>query len=725
MGIGLQFVPERTGLSGTADAGPAALVPGPVSGGALLAAGSSAMTTPERTAAGTEPGVGVPGVDRGGSGRVAEALEDSAEALEVLRESAPAAAALFDAWEAADFAGRVEELSRTIDYLQILAAHAVERTREEAKHTTTSAPGWRTGWTEPTTPAAATGAGSVLDDGYRNAAEFLRARCRIDIREARRRLTQAAILLPGTTLTGQPTPPRYEHLAHALASTHLPSRTATIITTALDTIAPIAHPELLATMEQTLTHTGTQTDPDFLAKTARHWINRIDQDGPEPTEEELRTRQGAFLRKPRRGLHHLEIFATDEQYETLTTLMNTATNPRLPHPTTNTGGTGSTGNNTDSNTGGTGTAGNTPHTGSTGSTGSTALPDLDRRSRAQKLLDGLVNGCQLALATGKLPANGGLKPQVTVTIDYRDLYTQLTNTNPQNPNPSTGTGTGPSSGAPRLSSSTATFTGPIHPNTIRKIACDANILPVLLGTDGQILDIGRTSRTFPPHLRKALNARDQGCTFPNCTIPAPWCEAHHITYWSQTGPTSTNNAALLCTHHHHLIHKEQWKITTKNGTPLVHPTTPRRPHPNTPTQPPHPTPADMSTAKFMTTGYVLDQTRAMLDQTRAVLAQTQALGGGAGRRASTPDNSSRTRIVQDQGNQHGTPGTPDQGSQHHTPGKPESAHFTGQSNAAHGRTCTGRDQPRTRELQGISPGSTHTNADLPVTARATIIELIS
>ncbi|WP_347108888.1 DUF222 domain-containing protein [Paenarthrobacter sp. S56] len=624
MGIGLQFVAERTGLSGTADAGPAAVVsgpvsvPGPVSVGALLGAGSSAMTTPERTAAGTAPALGVPGVgvpdgdlsggfapgwdaagvDRGGSGRVAEALEDSAEALEVLRESAPAAAALFDAWDAADFAGRVEDLSRTIGYLQILAAHAVERTREEAKHTptnttTTSTPGWRTGWTEPTTPAAATGAGSVLDDGYRNAAEFLRARCRIDIREARRRLTQAAILLPGTTLTGQPTPPRYEHLAHALASTHLPSRTATIITTALDTIAPIAHPELLATMEQTLTHTGTQTDPDFLAKTARHWINRIDQDGPEPTEEELRTRQGAFLRKPRRGLHHLEIFATDEQYETLTTLMNTATNPRLPHPTTNTG-TGGTGNNTDSNTGGTGSSAG----GTTGSTGSTALPDLDRRSRAQKLLDGLVNGCQLALATGKLPANGGLKPQVTVTIDYRDLYTQLTNTTPQNPNttPSTGTGTGagPNSGAPRLSSSTATFTGPIHPNTIRKIACDANILPVLLGTDGQILDIGRTSRTFPPHLRKALNARDQGCTFPNCTTPAPWCEAHHITYWSQTGPTSTNNAALLCTHHHHLIHKEQWKITTKNGTPLVHPTTPRRPHPNTPTQPPHPTPADIT-----------------------------------------------------------------------------------------------------------------------------------
>ncbi|NWL09687.1 HNH endonuclease, partial [Paenarthrobacter nitroguajacolicus] len=91
----------------------------------------------------------------------------------------------------------------------------------------------------------------------------------------------------------------------------------------------------------------------------------------------LRQLQGAFLRRRRRhGLHHLEIFATAEQYETLTTAMNTATNLRL-------------------------TTGNNP-------TG----PDLDRRSRAQKLLDGLVGACALAMTTGKLPSNGGLRPQL-------------------------------------------------------------------------------------------------------------------------------------------------------------------------------------------------------------------------------------------------------------------------------------------------------------------------
>ncbi|WP_156524869.1 HNH endonuclease, partial [Paenarthrobacter nicotinovorans] len=170
-------------------------------------------------------------------------------------------------------------------------------------------------------------------------------------------------------------------------------------------------------------------------------------------------------------------------------------------------------------------------------------------------------------------SNGGLRPQLTVTIDHHDLFQQLTHTTtsatketntPSQPRPRNTASTNTRN---TVSTGTATFTGPIHPNTIRKIACDADILPVLLGTDSQILDIGRTTRIFPPHIRKAITARDGGCAFPDCTLPAPWCEAHHITYWSQGGTTGTNNATLLCSHHHHLIHKEHWRITIQNGVP--------------------------------------------------------------------------------------------------------------------------------------------------------------
>ena len=522
----------------------------------------------------------------GGPSEQAQLLDDASEALVELCGSVAADARLFGFGEAADFAGRVEDLSRQLEYVQVVAAQAVERTRTEAQRAVpaqqpgqspaSGAQEWRTGWTEPageseggvggdSVPAAAAdgdGGGSVLDDGYRNAAEFLRARLRIGIGEARRRLALANEVLPGAGITGQEIPAHRQRLADALHTGQVPSRSATIISTALDKAQHFTDPDTLTGMEHALTTTATQSDPDFVTTMANRWIDHIDQNGPEPTEEALRHVQGAFLRRQRRhGLHHLEIFATTEQYETLTTAMNAATNPRLTN-TTNT---------------------------QTGTTG----PQLDRRSRAQKLLDGLIGACAVAMTTGKLPSNGGLRPQLTVTIDHHDLFQQLTHTTtsatketntPKQPNATHQPG-------PRntVSTGTATFTGPIHPNTIRKIACDADILPVLLGTDSQILDIGRTTRIFPPHIRKAITARDGGCAFPDCTLPAPWCEAHHITYWSQGGTTGTNNATLLCSHHHHLIHKEHWRITIQNGVPWFIPPphidphqTPRRNHHHTP-----------------------------------------------------------------------------------------------------------------------------------------------
>ncbi|MCR1162856.1 HNH endonuclease, partial [Paenarthrobacter sp. UW852] len=129
---------------------------------------------------------------------LADALEDSASALRWLRASAPGQARLLGLVEAADFAGRVEELSRSLEYLQVVAAQAVERTRNEARGAQSSAaPGWSTGWTEtspgtqehavPSQAGEASDAHAVirtsdaalLDDGYRNAAQFLRARLRI------------------------------------------------------------------------------------------------------------------------------------------------------------------------------------------------------------------------------------------------------------------------------------------------------------------------------------------------------------------------------------------------------------------------------------------------------------------------------------------------------------------------------------------------------------------
>lgn len=457
---------------------------------------------------------------------LAGGLDQATAAMDALRSAAVSEARLFGFADAADFAGKVEEISRTVEFLQIIAAEAVERTRCEAQAALQSspAPAWRTGWTEPAAtasdpevpvpaPAASlTEVADAVDDGYRNAAEFLRARLRISIGEARRRLALASVVLPQAGIAGQEISARHEVLAEALSSADVPSRSATVISVALDQVRHIADAEAALQMEQSLTNTAAQSDPDFVSRMAKRWVDAIDQDGSEPSQEELRQRQGAFIRKPRRGLHHMEIFATAEQFETLATVMNTATNPRLRQDT----------------------------------------DGLDRRSRAQKLLDGLIGACGVALSTGELPATGGLRPQVMVTIDYRDLLDRVEHQPP-------------TTASPRLSTGASTFQGPIHPSVIRKIACDADIIPVLLGSDSRILDIGRTTRVFPPHIRKAITARDQGCAFPDCTIPAPWCEAHHINYWSHGGTTGTDNGTLLCSHHHHVIHKERWTITMDSG----------------------------------------------------------------------------------------------------------------------------------------------------------------
>lgn len=68
-------------------------------------------------------------------------------------------------------------------------------------------------------------------------------------------------------------------------------------------------------------------------------------------------------------------------------------------------------------------------------------------------------------------------------------------------------------------------------------------------------------------LRRAITARDGGCTAPGCSIPAPWCEAHHIQHWEDGGPTSVDNGTLLCSHHHHAVHAGAWGISVWQGIP--------------------------------------------------------------------------------------------------------------------------------------------------------------
>jgi hypothetical protein len=84
---------------------------------------------------------------------------------------------------------------------------------------------------------------------------------------------------------------------------------------------------------------------------------------------------------------------------------------------------------------------------------------------------------------------------------------------------------------------------------------------VVLGSQSQPLDVGRTKRLVTPALLAAIWARDRGCTYPGCGRPPQWTDAHHVKHWIEGGPTALLNLALLCAHHHTWVHQHDLTAT--------------------------------------------------------------------------------------------------------------------------------------------------------------------
>ena len=105
--------------------------------------------------------------------------------------------------------------------------------------------------------------------------------------------------------------------------------------------------------------------------------------------------------------------------------------------------------------------------------------------------------------------------------------------------------------------------GPIDAHHARKMAASADLIPMVLGTDGEVLDLGRRARHFNRAQRLALIERDGGCAF--CGLPPSMTEAHHIRWWTRHGgSTDLANGILLCTTCHHRIH-EGWDVDVVPG----------------------------------------------------------------------------------------------------------------------------------------------------------------
>ena len=119
-------------------------------------------------------------------------------------------------------------------------------------------------------------------------------------------------------------------------------------------------------------------------------------------------------------------------------------------------------------------------------------------------------------------------------------------------------------------------TGTIPIADVRRIACDCKIIPVLLGSEGQPLNLGRTVRTATPAQRIALNERDKVCRHPDCHRPPADCEAHHVWHWLDGGPSDLDNMILFCRGHHTGHHKGDFTVAAHGDQQFTITKTPRR-----------------------------------------------------------------------------------------------------------------------------------------------------
>ncbi|GAA1581334.1 HNH endonuclease [Kribbella karoonensis] len=293
-------------------------------------------------------------------------------------------------------------------------------------------------------------------------------------------------------------------LTHGIESadgTVLPLQTAqaAAIITELERVRSRVATEVLDVTEHQLVGLAATHSPKELRAAAKQLCDRIDFDGPEPEEQKAYARESLTLRPGENGVKFTG-FLANENAELLQAIVHTGARPHK-----------------------------------------TADGDHDPRPRDKRQADALTTALTVAANAWDTDTAGhGAKANITVTIDLDDLRS------------ATAHATGQTIYGDDLSAA-----------TIRRMACDANVIPLVLGSNSEPLDVGRRERLVTRHIRHALIARDHGCVV--CAAPPVMCDAHHLTSWLDGGPTSVENLALLCRRHHVDLHNNRWTITITNG----------------------------------------------------------------------------------------------------------------------------------------------------------------
>ena len=194
------------------------------------------------------------------------------------------------------------------------------------------------------------------------------------------------------------------------------------------------------------------------------------------------------------------------------------------------------------------------------------VPERDLRTPAKRRADALVRLVETSAGvldgTSPRPVGEfGGTAKILVTLDYNTLYEGLQKAGRLDHLDERGSDE--TKLAPTYLPGIGRTTDGDHldAGTLRRLACDADLIPAVLGGESEPLDVGRARRLFTGGLRTAIIHRDQHCTFPGCDRPPDWCDAHHVRPWWADGETTLTNAALLCARHHTIVHRDLLSAT--------------------------------------------------------------------------------------------------------------------------------------------------------------------
>ncbi len=340
------------------------------------------------------------------------------------------------------------------------------------------------------------------EQGFGTTSRLLSAMLDLSSGQARARVRDAEQLATRRSLTGEPLPARLPVTAAALTSGAIGTGQLKVITQAMAALPSTVSQDDRDWAEATLAGHAQNFDPSRLRVIARRVIDQLDPDGPAPRDEPDDP-------CPAAGELHLRDrrdggIRLEGWLDALhgTAFRGLIEQLAAPRPL------------------------------------SEDIPDP--RTTAQRNADALVEICDLARGNDQTSTAGGEPPHVTVTVDYDTLIKQL-------------------------SGATLDYGQHLSATQTRLAACDAKIIPVVMGGDGEPLDVGRAMRTVPLGIRRALVARDRGCTFPGCDRAPALCHAHHVLEWNYDGRTEVNNCILLCATHHRWVHATGWDITLRGN----------------------------------------------------------------------------------------------------------------------------------------------------------------